>query len=142
MSEAWQYQVRITLGDAAAAAARSDPGNAALKPLTDILSRHNATLKCLFDAFAEYVAEAEKQGTENFPLYKWTKVTIEDPARKAKHLKSFTIYVDGQEVYAKKIADALKSDLQPLVGGALITGLSKGDTNPANNPQVPEHLRA
>ena len=142
MSEAWQYQVRITLDDAAAAAARSEPDNAALKPLTDILSKHNATLKCLFDAFAEYVAEAEKQGTERFPLYKWTKVTIEDPAKKAKHLKSFTVYVGGHEVYAKEIADALESDLQPLIGGALITGLSKGDTNPANNPQVPEHLRA
>ena len=142
MSEPWQYQVRITLADAAAAAARSDPGNAALTPLTDILTRHNAALKNLFDAFAEYVAEAEKQGSEHFPLYKWTKVTIEDPAKKAKHLKSFTVYVGGGEVYAKEIADALESDLRPLVGGALITGLSKGDTNPANNPQAPEHLRA
>jgi hypothetical protein len=94
-------------------------------------------MKCQFDAFADYVAEAEKNGTEDYPLYEWTKVTIDDPAKKEKHVKSFTLYVDGNEVYAKEIADALESDLQPLVGGELITRISKHDTNPANNPQPP-----
>ena len=28
-------------------------------------------------------------------------------------MKSFTLYVDNQEVYAKEIADALEADLQP-----------------------------
>ncbi|WOJ88852.1 hypothetical protein RZS28_13685 [Methylocapsa polymorpha] len=141
MSEQWEYQVRVNLADAFAEVARSDPGNQAIKPLTDILTKHHATLKNQFDAFAEYVAAAEKHGAEHFPLYKWTKVTIEDPEKKAKHVKSFTLYVDGNEVYAKEIADALESDLQPLVGGELITRLSKHDTNPANNPQAPAHLR-
>lgn len=142
MSNQWQYQVRINLGDEFSEVARSDPDNLALKPLTDVLIKHHATMKCQFDAFAEYVAEAEKHGVEEFPLYKWTKVTIEDPAKKAKHIKSFTLHVDGNEVYAKEIADALKSDLQPLVGGRLITRLSMHDTNPANNPQAPAHLRS
>ena len=98
-------------------------------------------MKCQFDAFADYVAEAEKWGTKNYPLYAWSKATIESPEKKAKYLKSFTLYVDGNEVYAKPLADAIESDLQPLVGRKLIMRLSKYDTNPANNPQAPEQYR-
>ncbi len=76
-------------------------------------------------------------GIESYPLYKWTKATIEDPAKKEKYLKSFTLYVDDQEVYPKESADALEADLQPLVAGGLIARISKYDTNPANNPQPP-----
>jgi hypothetical protein len=141
MSDQWQYQVRIDLADELAEVARRDPGNPALAPLPDTLAKHNATLKCQFDAFAGYVAEAERHGLENYPLYHWTKATIENPAKKSKYLKSFTLYVDGSEVYAKDKADALESDLQPLVGGALVTRLAKHDTNPANNPQPPGRYR-
>ena len=137
MDRQWDYQLRIYLADAFAEAARRTPDDPALRPLTDILARHRAALKCQFDAFADYVAEAEQQGTADYPLYAWTKATIEDPAKRAKYLKSFTIYVDGHEVYAKEIADALESELQPLVGGGLITRFSKHDTNPMNNPQPP-----
>jgi hypothetical protein len=91
----------------------------ALAPLFDIFAKHRAAPKCQFDAFAEYVATAEEQGVENYPLYRWTKATIEDPVKKAKYLKSFTLYVDDREVYAKEIADALEADLQPLaISGA------------------------
>ena len=141
MSDQWEYQVRIRLADAFAEAARSDPDNPAIKPLADILSRHHATIKCQFDAFADYVAEAERHGIENYPLYEWTKATIENPAKKAKYIKSFTLYVDGNEVYAKEKADALESDLHPLVGGKLVSQMSKHDTNPANNPQPPPRYR-
>ena len=141
MSEQWQYQVRIDLADEAAEVARRDPANPALAPLPAILEAHNATLKCQFDAFAGYVAEAESHGVENYPLYHWTKATIENPAKKTKYLKSFTLYVGGNQVYAKDKADALESDLQPLVGGSLVTRLSKHDTNPANNPQPPARYR-
>jgi hypothetical protein len=141
MSGQWDYQLRIDLDDELAEVARRDPDNAAIKPLADILTKHHATMKCQFDAFAGYVAEAEKQGTENYPLYAWTKATIEDPEKKAKYVKNFTLYVDGNEVYAKPLADALESDLQPLVGGKLIARLSKYDTNPANNPQAPAQHR-
>ena len=55
--------------------------------------------------------------------------------------KSFTLYVDGDEVYAKDKADALEAELQPLVGGGLVTRLAKHDTNPANNPQPPASYR-
>lgn len=140
MSDQWKYQLRIFLGDELAEVARRDLGDGAIKPLTGILGKHRATMKCQLDAFADYVAEAEAQGTEKYPLYEWTRATIEDPAKKAKYTKSFTLYVDGDEVYAKEKADALESDLQPLVG-ALILRLSKHDTNPANNPQPPPRYR-
>ena len=99
-------------------------------------------MKRQFHAFADYVAKAQMHGTENYPLYEWTKATIEDPAKKAKYIKSFTLYVDGDEVYAKRKADALESDLQPLVGGKLVARMSKHDTNPANNPQPPARYRS
>jgi hypothetical protein len=111
MSEQWDYQLRIDLADELAAMARHDPGNPAIRPLADVLARYRATAKCQFDAFAEYVAEAEKQGTEGYPLYAWTKATIENPEKKAKYLKSFTVYVDGKAVYAKPLADALEAGL-------------------------------
>jgi hypothetical protein len=56
-------------------------------------------------------------------------------------LKSFTLYVDDQEVYPKDIADALETDLQPLAAVGFITRLSKYDTNPGNNPQPPRRPR-
>ena len=141
MTNQWKYQIRIYLGDELAEAARRDPDNPALKRLAEILRKHHATMVCQFDAFAGYVAEAEKNGTEDYPLYEWTKATIEDPAKKAKYIKSFTLYVDGNEVYAKEKADALESDLQPLVAGKLVMRLSKHDTNPATNPQPPARHR-
>ena len=137
MSEQWQYQIRIYLDDALAAVARQHPDNPAIKQLADVLTRHRATMKCQFDAFADYVAEAEKRSPENYPLYKWTKATIENPEKKAKYLKSFTLYIDGDEVYAK----ALEKDLQSLLDTGLIARISKHDTNPANNPQPPAHYR-
>ena len=69
MSEQWDYQLRIDLADELAAMARRDPSNPAIRPLGDVLAGHHATLKCQFDAFADYVEEAEKQGTEGYPLY-------------------------------------------------------------------------
>ena len=141
MTEAWLYQVRVTLADEAAEVARRDRGDPVLAPLAGILATHRAALKCQFDAFADYVAEAEENGTDKYPLYEWTRDTIADPAKKAKYLTAFTLYVDGQEVYAKAAADALEAELQPLVGGDLITRLTKHDTNPANNPQPPKRYR-
>lgn len=142
MTEAWQYQIRIYLTENVAPIARQDSGNEALKPLADILARHDTTMKSQFDAFMDYVTEAEARGTEQYPLYKWTKATVEDPAKKAKYLESFTLYVGGDEVYAKEAADALEADLQPLVGGPLIKRMTKHDTNPAKNPQMPEKYRS
>ncbi len=142
MNEPWQYQLRIYLADDLADVARSDRDNSALRPLTDILDKHHATLVSQFDAFESYVVQAEKEGPENFPLYKWTKATIEDPAKRAKHITTFAMRVSGQEVYPKEAADALEADLQPLLGGRLVTRMSRHDTNPANNLPVPAEYRS
>ncbi|MGA7804428.1 hypothetical protein [Bradyrhizobium sp.] len=139
MTSQWQYQVRFDVTDATTAeSVRRGVRDRALAPLFDILAEHRAVPKCQFDAFAEYVAAAEEHGVENDPLYAWTKTTIDDPAKKDKYLKSFTLYVDEREVYAKEIADALEADLQPFAATRLISRISKYDTNPANNPQPPQ----
>jgi hypothetical protein len=137
----WQYQLRIYLPDELVEIARSSPSDRALGQLLDILKKHSATMKCQFDAFAEYVAEAEREGTAQYALYEWTKATIEDPAKKRKHLQSFSLHVKGREVYSREEADALEADLQPLVGDGVITRISKHDTNPQHNPQMPERYR-
>ena len=141
MSGQWQYQLRIDVAEEHAERLRSQPGDPALAPLTAILSRHDAKAVCQYDAFAGYCAEAEREGIEEYPLYAWTKATIEDPAKKAKYLKSFTIYVDGEQVYPKEVADAIEAELMPLVGGGVVDRLHKYDTNPANNPQPPARYR-
>jgi hypothetical protein len=139
MTGEWQYQVRFDLTDPGLAESlrgtRPDP---VLEPLIDVLAKHRAVPKSQFDAFADYVAEAEAHGVDKYPLYAWTKATIENPAKKEKYLKSFTVYIEDHEVYGKMTADALEAGLQPLADGGLITRLSKYDTNPANNPQPPE----
>jgi hypothetical protein len=63
----WQYQIRIYLNDEFAEVARRNPDDRVIAPLTDIPTKHHATMKCQFDAFADYVAEAEKHGPENYP---------------------------------------------------------------------------
>jgi hypothetical protein len=62
---------------------------------------------------------------------------MENPAKRERYLKSFTLYVDDQEVYGKEIADAIEAELGAFVSAGLITRVSKYDTNPANNPQPP-----
>jgi hypothetical protein len=137
MSEDLKFQLRLTLSDAYARTARNNPGDRSISPLTDILKKHDAALKCQFDAFAGYVSEAEANGIEDYPLYEWTKRTIEDPAKQEKYTKSFSLYVGGDEVYEKDKADALEADLKPLVGGPIVAKMFKYDTDPAHNPQPP-----
>ena len=80
MASQWQYQLRFDVNDPATAeSVRRKVRDPVLSPLFDILVEHRAVPKCQFDAFAEYVAAAEKHGIESYPLYKWTKATIEDP---------------------------------------------------------------
>jgi hypothetical protein len=141
MTEQWQYQLRIDVAEGLAGRLRGDPDDPALATLVGILRRHDAAATCQYDAFAGYVAEAEREGVDKYPLYAWTKATIEDPAKKAKYQKSFTIYVGGEQVYSKAVADAIEAELEPLVGGGLVDRLHKYDTNPANNPQPPARYR-
>ena len=137
MENALQFQLRIAVSPELAASLRGDPASQSYALLGDILRKHNASLKCQFDAFADYVSEAEKLGVENYPLYQWTKETIEQPEKKARYLRSFTLYVDGEEVYSKERADPLQAELDTLVGDGAIQSVVKFDTNPSNNPQPP-----
>jgi hypothetical protein len=134
-----KFQLRLTLSEEAALVARHNPDDASISSLINILNRHDAVLKCQFDAFAGYVSEAEANGTENYPLYEWTKKTVDDPAKKAKYTKSFALYVGGEEVYEKDKADALEAELEPLVGGSIVAKMFKYDSDPAHNPQPPRH---
>ena len=142
MSEAWQYQLRIDVPEGVGERLRTTPDDPALANLAAILRRHDAEAVCQYDAFAGYCAEAEREGVAEYPLYAWTKATIEDPAKKAKYLKSFTLYVGGEQVYPKAAADALEAELRPLVGGGVVDRLHEYDTNPANNPQPPARFRS
>lgn len=134
----WKYQLRIQLTDELAPTARSNISDPRLAELYAILDSHDGALVCQYDAFAGYCHAAEADDITKYPLYKWTKATIDNPVKQTKYLKIFTIYVGGEEVYEKVRADALEKELQPLVGGSVITQLSKYDSNPANNPQPPK----
>ncbi len=140
MSDAWEYQIRATLTDKTAELVREKREAPELAPLIAIAQRHEAQILNQYEAFARYVAEAEAKGERDLPLYKWTKVAIEDPVKAAKHKKVVTFHVKGEEVYGQEAAEALEADLQSLVGGGLVEKLNKYDTNPANNPQPPAHL--
>jgi hypothetical protein len=140
MHDTWQFQIRITVSEERAGALRADPQSDAYAPLHDVLRRHSASLKCQFDAFADYVAEAEQMGTDAYPLYAWTRQTIENPEKRARYLRSFTAYVNGEQVYRQEIADSLEAALSTLSALDRESGIErvvKYDTNPANNPQPP-----
>jgi hypothetical protein len=137
MDPTLQFQLRIAASSELANALRADPSGASHAALHEVLRKYHATLKCQFDAFADYVSEAEQQGPKNYPLYQWTRQTIENPEKKAKYLQSFTVYVDGGETYGKEIADVMEAELLALVHHEGIRSVARFDTNPANNPQPP-----
>ncbi len=142
MAEEVKYQLRLTLSDPFANVARSHPDDPSIVALTQLLRRHGAALKCQYDAFSDYVKEAEAKGVEAYPLYAWTKKTVDDPVKEAKYTKSFTLYVADEEVYERGKADALESELKPLVGGPIVAQMFRYDTNPAHNPQPPKAEQA
>jgi hypothetical protein len=137
MAETWQFQVRITVAPELADALRANSPYEGRDLLEAVLRDYDASLKCQFDAFADYVEEAERAGRERYPLYQWTKETIASPEKKAKYLKSFAVYVRGEEAYDPESADGLYARLTALAGQVGIESVKRFDTNPANNPQPP-----
>jgi hypothetical protein len=119
MTETWQFQIRITVAPELASALRAHEQVEGHDLLEAILRDCNASLK------------------DQYPLYEWTKDTISNPDKRAKHLKSFTVYVLGEPVYDRQTADRLHARLSALAGEAGIESVSRFDTNPANNPQPP-----
>src|SRR5829696_4326191 len=111
--------------------------NPALGQLPEILQKHGASMKSQFDAFAEYVVEAERNGTEHIRSTDGLRRPLRIPPRS----KSISLHVRGRELYSKDEANSLEADLQPLVGGGVITRISKHDSNPEHNPQMLERYR-
>lgn len=137
MTNEWLYQLRLDVSDALASSLRGDAAASAHPALHAVLQQYGATLVCQFDAFAGYVREAEQHGPDGYPLYRWTRATVEDPEKRARYLRSFTVYVGGEQVYGREIADALEAQLRALAEPRAILSISKFDTNPANSPQPP-----
>ena len=139
MSE-WLYQIRIKVSKKLSEDLRSINDLELSKEILKIASDNNSRLVCTFDAFAEYCEEAEREGIEQYELYNWTKTTIDNPEKKAKHLKSFAFYEGDNQVYSKELASSIERSLKKLDGGDDIVEINLIDSNPANNPQPPKRV--
>ena len=139
MSE-WLYQIRIKVSEQLSKDLRSVNSSSLAKEINKIASDNGSKLVCTFDAFAEYCEEAEREGIEHYELYHWTKSTIDDPEKKAKHLKSFAFYEGDNQVYRKELAYSIQQCLKDLESGTDIVEINMIDSNPANNPQPPKRV--
>ena len=136
----WLYQIRIKVSEGLSKDLRGLNKLALSKEITKIATDNKSRLVCTFDAFASYCAEAEKEGIEQYELYHWTKATIDNPEKKAKHLKSFAFYEGNNQVYSKKLALSIEKRLKNLDSGSDILEINFIDSNPANNPQPPKRV--
>jgi len=138
MSEDWLYQIRIRVNDEMSLNLRKNKPSGSARQIKSLAKKHGTTLVCTYDAFADYCREAESNSVEDYPLYAWTKQTIENPEKKQKHLKSFAFYRDDDQVYEKALAETIYSELLPLADNGTIDEVKLIDSNPANNPQPPK----
>ena len=136
----WLYQVRIKVSKKLSEDLRSVNDLRLSKDILKIAADNNSRLVCTFDAFAEYCAEAEREGIEKYELYHWTKSTIDNPEKKTKHLKSFAFYKGDNQVYSKDLASSIEQSLKNLDCGDDIIEINLIDSNPANNPQPPNRV--
>ena len=134
----WQYQVRIRTSERLSQTLRNKDTSCLADKLRAISRSHGMKIVNTFDAFKEYCDEAEENGIEEYSLYDWTKSTIEDPERKAKHLKGFAFYKGkADQIYEKKLAESLVASLEELGLSEDLLEIKLIDSNPANNPQPP-----
>ena len=138
----WLYQVRIKVNTKLSDNLRKGKLTGTSKKIYKIADNHGTIPVCTFDAFCEYCKEAEREGTDKYPLYDWTKQVTKDPIKKQKHIKSFAFYAGNAQIYEKNIAEPLYTDLLNLYEGGLIEDLTLIDSNPENNPQPPEEIKA
>ena len=108
------------------------------RQIKSLARKHGTTIVCTYDAFVDYCREAESNSVEDYPLYAWTKQTIENPEKKQKHLKSFAFYRNNDQVYERALAETIYSELLPLADNGTIDEVKLIDSNPANNPQPPK----
>ena len=133
----WMYQIRIVVTSELSADLRALRTSASGKAISKIAADNEMEPVCTFDAFKAYCNEAEKHGLHEFPLYHWTKSTIDDPVKKEKHQKSFAFYLGNEQVYSKALADKLYDDLMSLKLEDVLD-IKLIDSNPKNNPQPPK----
>ena len=131
------YQVRLDVTEDIAEEVRNKNYHKLNKNIDAILVKVDAELICQFDAFNNFVIECEKRNNTNNALYRWTKDTIENSLKKEKYLKSFTVYVNGEQLYKKKTADYLESEIKKL-NEKKILKINKYNSDPKNNPQPPK----
>ena len=131
------YQVRLDVTEDIAQEVRNKNYYKLNEYIDAILLKVDAELICQFDAFNNFVIECEKENNTNNALYKWTKDTIENSIKEKKYLKSFTVYVNGEQLYKKKTADYLESEIKKL-NEKRILKISKYNSDPKNNPQPPK----
>ena len=136
----WLYQIRIKVSDKLSQDLRGVNELKLSKAITKIATDNSSRLVCTFDAFAEYCEEAEREGIEQYELYHWTKSTIDNPEKKAKHLKSFAFYEGNNQVYSKDLACSIEQRLKDLANDPNIIEINLIDSNPANNPQPPKRV--
>ena len=137
MNNDWLYQVRVYFSLNFVNLYNSNKRSDLKTKLLQILQKNNADLLSQYDGFMGYVLEAEKNGIDNYPLYQWTKDSLEKSGKTEKYRTSYTIYVNNEEVYSKEEADNLEKDLKLIIDKVSILRISKHDTNPAKNPQPP-----
>ena len=134
----WLYQIRIKVSNKLSEDLRGANDLELSKQITKIATDNDARLVCTFDAFADYCEEAERVGIEKYELYHWTKSTIDNPEKKAKHLKSFAFYQGNNQVYSKELACMIEQRLKGLESDNDIVEINLIDSNPKNNPQPPK----
>ena len=131
------YQIRLDVSEDIAQEVRNKNYNKLNEKIASILLKVNGDLICQFDAFNNFVLESEKENNINNALYKWTKDTIKNNVKKKKYLKSFTIYVNGEQLYEKKYADYLEYEIKKLKEKKILK-VYKYNSDPKNNPQPPK----
>ena len=134
----WLYQIRIKVSKKLSEDLRGANNLELSKAILKIATDNNAQLVCTFDAFSDYCEEAERVGIEEYELYHWTKSTIDNPEKKAKHLRSFAFYEGKNQVYSKELACMIEQRLKGLESDNDIVEINLIDSNPKNNPQPPK----
>ncbi|OUX17083.1 MAG: hypothetical protein CBE11_00400 [Rickettsiales bacterium TMED251] len=131
------YQIRIDLEKSRAFILRSQGITKNTPKLKKVFDKYNAELICQYDAFKDFVDACEKDNNTDFALYRWTKDTISKKEKIEKYTKSFTIYLNDNQLYEKSLADALELELKSINCPSILK-IYKYDSNPANNPQPPK----
>ena len=131
------YQIRVDVIEDIAEEVRNKNYNKLNDNIDAILDKVKGELVCQFDAFNNFVLQCEKENNTDNALYRWTKDTIQNDEKKKKYLKSFTVYVKGEQLYDKNIADYLENEIKKL-NEKKILKINKYNSDPKNNPQPPK----